>query len=142
MLTGDEPRSIGERLCEAVVPKRPKETPILLKPNLGGFEWFKSGKDDGVKGRITDPEFVRGVIQCLKKRGHTRITVAEGWGATHADWKKLIELDEHRPLYERCQKYFGYLNTGFKSATQDIFAYKADAKTAEAYQKLIDEMGL
>ncbi|MBK9514813.1 MAG: N-6 DNA methylase, partial [Flavobacteriales bacterium] len=39
------------------------------------------------------------------------------------DWKKLIELDEHRPLYERCQKYFGYLNTGFKSATQDIFAY-------------------
>ncbi len=39
------------------------------------------------------------------------------------DWKKLIELDEHRPLYERCQKYFGYLNTGFKSANQDIFAY-------------------
>lgn len=39
------------------------------------------------------------------------------------DWRKLIELDEHRPLYERCQKYFGYLNTGFKSATQDIFAY-------------------
>jgi len=39
------------------------------------------------------------------------------------DWKKLIELDEHRPLYERCQKYFGYLNTGFKSPTQDIFAY-------------------
>ncbi len=27
-------------------------------------------------------------------------------------------------------------------AKQDIFAYKADAKTAEAYQKLIDEMGL
>ncbi len=108
VLTGDGPRAIGERLCEAVVPKRPKETPILLKPNLGGFDWFKSGKDgdDGVKGRITDPEFVRGVIQCLKKRGHTRITVAEGWGATHADWKKLVEVsgyaamtaDEHVPL--------------------------------------------
>ncbi len=27
-------------------------------------------------------------------------------------------------------------------AKQDIFAYNADAKTAEAYQKLIDEMGL
>lgn len=27
-------------------------------------------------------------------------------------------------------------------AKQDIFAYKADAKTAEAYQKLIEEMGL
>jgi hypothetical protein len=43
--------------------------------------------------------------------------------ASWTDWKKLIELDEHRPLYERCQKYFGYLNTGFKSPTQDIFAY-------------------
>jgi type I restriction-modification system DNA methylase subunit len=38
-------------------------------------------------------------------------------------WRKLTELDEYRPLYERCQKYFGYLNTGFKSPTQDIFAY-------------------
>jgi len=27
-------------------------------------------------------------------------------------------------------------------AKQDIFAYKADAKTAQAYQKLLDEMGL
>jgi type I restriction-modification system DNA methylase subunit len=38
-------------------------------------------------------------------------------------WRKLTELDEYRPLYERCQKYFGYLNSGFKSPTQDIFAY-------------------
>ncbi len=38
-------------------------------------------------------------------------------------WHKLTELDEYRPLYERCQKYFGYLNTGYKSGTQDIFAY-------------------
>lgn len=38
-------------------------------------------------------------------------------------WQKLRELDEYRPLYERCQKYFGYLNSGHKSSTQDIFAY-------------------
>jgi len=38
-------------------------------------------------------------------------------------WHKLTELDEYRPLYERCQKYFGWLNTGYKSGTQDIFAY-------------------
>ncbi|MBL8003099.1 MAG: N-6 DNA methylase [Flavobacteriales bacterium] len=38
-------------------------------------------------------------------------------------WHKLTELDEYRPLYERCQKYFGYLNTGHKSPTQEIFAY-------------------
>lgn len=107
VVAGGTPRELGARLCEAVVPKRPAATPILLKPNLGGFDWFKTGgADDGVKGRITDPEFVRGVIQCLKKRGHTRITVAEGWGATHADWKRLIKVsgyeamtaEEHVPL--------------------------------------------
>ncbi|MBK6626671.1 MAG: N-6 DNA methylase [Flavobacteriales bacterium] len=38
-------------------------------------------------------------------------------------WQKLRELDEYRPLYERCQKYFGYLNTGHKSPAQEIFAY-------------------
>ena len=94
MLQGGSPRELGERLCKAVVPQRPKETPILIKPNLGGFEWFKdpakNGGDDGLRGRITDPEFVRGIIACLKARGHDKITIAEGWGATHKDWEHLI----------------------------------------------------
>ena len=94
MLQGGSPRELGERLCKAVVPQRPKETPILIKPNLGGFEWFKdpakNGGDDGLRGRITDPEFVRGIITCLKARGHDKITIAEGWGATHKDWEHLI----------------------------------------------------
>src|SRR5689334_18986435 len=52
VLTGGKgPLDLGLRLCEAVVPARPKETPILIKPNLGGIEWFKdparSGGDDG-----------------------------------------------------------------------------------------------
>lgn len=102
MLQGGSPRELGERLCKAVVPERPKATPILIKPNLGGFEWFKdpakSGGDDGVRGRITDPEFVRGIIRCLKARGHTRITVAEGWGAKHKDWEKLIEVSGYRAM--------------------------------------------
>lgn len=38
-------------------------------------------------------------------------------------WHKLTELDEYRPLYGRCQKYFGYLNRGHKGAKEDIFAY-------------------
>lgn len=96
VLRGDEPFELGKRICEAVVPERPASTPVLLKPNLGGFDWFKdpgkSGGDDGVKGRITNPEFVRGVIRCLKARGHTKITVAEGWGATHKDWLRLIDV--------------------------------------------------
>lgn len=107
--SGNEgPFELGKRICEAVAPKRPPETPVLLKPNIGGFDWFKDpkagltppiggapkgGGDDGVHGRTTDPEFVRGVIRCLKARGHTKITVAEGWGATHKDWEKLVDVD-------------------------------------------------
>ncbi len=102
MLQGGSPRELGERLCKQVVPQRPKDTPILIKPNLGGFEWFKdpktSGGDDGVRGRITDPEFVRGIITCLKARGHRRITVAEGWGAKHKDWEHLVEVSGYQAM--------------------------------------------
>jgi uncharacterized protein (DUF362 family) len=101
---------LGKRLCEAVVPVKPASTPILLKPNFGGFEWFKdpakSGGDDGLLGRITDPEFVRGVVRCLHARGHDHVTIAEGWGAKHADWEQLVRMsgyakmaaEEHVPL--------------------------------------------
>lgn len=101
ILKGGSPESLGERLCESVVPKVPKDTPILLKPNIGGFDWFKDAKnggDDGVRGRITDPSFVRGVIHCLKARGHTRITIAEGWGATHKDWEKLVAVSGYAEM--------------------------------------------
>lgn len=98
----DGPRDLGRRLCETVVPARPKETPVLVKPNLGGFEWFrdpkKTGGDDGLRGRITDPEFVRGIVRCLKARGHTKVTLAEGWGATHADWKRLVKLSGYEAM--------------------------------------------
>jgi uncharacterized protein (DUF362 family) len=102
LLQGGSPRELGERLCKAVVPQRPKDTPILIKPNLGGFEWFKdpakSGGDDGLRGRITDPEFVRGIITCLKARGHDKITVAEGWGAKHKDWEHLVAASGYEAM--------------------------------------------
>ncbi len=44
MLAGGSPSELGERLCEAVVPKRPASTPVLLKPNMGGFNWFHDPK--------------------------------------------------------------------------------------------------
>jgi len=102
VLQGGSARELGERLCNQVVPQRPKDTPILIKPNLGGFEWFKDAKtnggDDGVRGRITDPEFVRGIIKCLKARGHQRISVAEGWGAKHKDWEHLVEVSGYQAM--------------------------------------------
>jgi uncharacterized protein (DUF362 family) len=102
LLRGDDVRDLGNRICQAKVPERPKDTPILIKPNMGGFEWFrdpqKNGGDDGLVGRITQPEFVRGIIQCLKARGHTKITVAEGWGATHKDWEHLVRASGYEAM--------------------------------------------
>ncbi len=93
---------LGRRICEAVVPQRPKETPVLLKPNIGGFDWFKDPEknagDDGIHGRTTDPEFVRGVVRCLHARGHRHITIAEGWGATHKDWERLVRVSGYEKM--------------------------------------------
>ncbi len=102
LLQGGTPFELGKRLCEDVVPQRPKETPVLLKPNIGGFDWFKDPSkgsgDDGVYGRTTDPEFVRGVIRCLRARGHQKITIAEGWGATHKDWEHLVNVSGYAAM--------------------------------------------
>lgn len=88
VLQGDAPLDLGQRICEAVVPKRPAATPILIKPNLCGFDSVKnpakSGGDDGVRGRTTDVEFTRGVVRCLKARGHQKVTIAEGCGHSHS----------------------------------------------------------
>jgi len=110
ILTGGSALQLGQRICEATVPRVAAETPIVLKPNLGGFDWFKdpakNDDDDGVRGRITNPEFVRGVVRCLRARGQTNVTIAEGWGARHEDWVKLVKVSgyetmaasEHVPL--------------------------------------------
>ena len=102
ILTGTSARDLGQRICEAKVPHVPADTPILLKPNIGGFDWFKDPSkndgDDGVHGRTTDPEFVRGVVRCLKARGHGHITIAEGWGAHHADWVKLVSVSGYEAM--------------------------------------------
>jgi type I restriction-modification system DNA methylase subunit len=38
-------------------------------------------------------------------------------------WEELKELDEYVPLYQRFQRFFGYLNVGHKSKHFEIFAY-------------------
>jgi uncharacterized protein (DUF362 family) len=102
LLQGDDPLTLGRRICESSVPKRAPETPILIKPNIGGFEWFrdptKNGGDDGLQGRITQPDFVRGIVRCLKARGHTKITIAEGWGASHKDWEHLVDASGYAAM--------------------------------------------
>ena len=104
VLQGESALELGRRLCEAVVPARAPETPVLVKPNLCGFDGFKNvaksggGGDDGVQGRVTDVEFTRGVVRCLKARGHTRITIADGCGNSHEHWQKAVELSGYTAM--------------------------------------------
>src|SRR6185369_786496 len=102
VLSGENALELGQRLCEAVVPARPAAMPILIKPNLCGFDGFKntqkSGGDDGVAGRVTDAEFTRGVVRCLKARGHTRITIADGCGNSHEHWQKAVDLSGYSSM--------------------------------------------
>ncbi|APR77077.1 Hypothetical protein A7982_02424 [Minicystis rosea] len=96
VLRGETALDLGRRLCESVVPKRSPETPVLLKPNLCGFDSIKDPEkhhgDDGVHGRSTDVDFSRGVVQCLKARGHKKITIAEGCGISHKHWEDVTRI--------------------------------------------------
>ncbi len=102
LLTGSSAFELGQRICEQVVPHVASATPILLKPNLGGFDWFRDPKsnhgDNGVTGRTTDPEFVRGVIRCLKQRGHQKITVADGFTGQASDWNRLVKISGYAAM--------------------------------------------
>jgi uncharacterized protein (DUF362 family) len=75
------------------VPRRPPETPVLLKPNLAGFQPRPAEVRTPTSTRRTGTEFLRGVVRCLKARGHTRITIAEDIGAADADqerwWRRI-----------------------------------------------------
>lgn len=103
VLKGGSAYELGKGICEAVVPKRPVDTPVLLKPNICGFHAIKKappGGDDGVRGRITEPEFTRGVIHCLRERGHQAITLAEGCAVGNAMFNRVMELSGYRALAE------------------------------------------
>ena len=107
VLSGESALELGQRLCEAVVPTRPQDAPVLVKPNLCGFDGFKnpqkSGGDDGVTGRVTDAEFTRGVVRCLKARGHTRITIADGCGGSHEHWQRAVAISGYTKMAEEEQ---------------------------------------
>jgi len=47
------------------------------------------------------------------------------------EWNTLRDLDEDIPLYKRFNKYFGYLNTGYKCKKYEIFAYNGGLFTPD-----------
>lgn len=102
VLRGKSAAALGKSICQSTVPNVAPDLPVLLKPNIGGFAGLKSPKkhagDNGMEGRTTDPEFVRGVIQCLKDRGHKKITVADSKMADAQEWKKLVKVSGYEAM--------------------------------------------
>jgi uncharacterized protein (DUF362 family) len=102
-ITGTDPKDLGARVCEATLASMPRDKPVLLKPNLCGFDAIKTaaGGDNGVTGRTTRPEFVEGVIECLKAKGVTRITIAEGCAVPPKQFLKIAELSGFAAMAKR-----------------------------------------
>src|SRR5690606_14084220 len=102
IVRGDSPLALGQAICEQVMSKRAPETPILLKPNLCGFDSIvdpvKRKGDDGVVGRTTHVDFTRGVVRWLKQRGHTRVTTAEGCGISNAHFERVPDITGYRAM--------------------------------------------
>lgn len=102
-----DPRQAGRAICEATVPRRPPETPVLLKPNLAGINILRDQIDQGIELRTTGIDFLRGVIDCLKARGHREITITEVWSRDDQRdwWMRATGLD--RLLEEEGVQFVG-----------------------------------
>ncbi len=102
VLEGKSALELGEAICERVMPRLRWDTPVLLKPNLCGFDGLrdpaKTRGDDGLVGRTTHVEFTRGVVRCLKKRGLKKITIAEGCGISHAYFERVATASGYRQM--------------------------------------------
>jgi len=97
-----DPVRAAYRLMEHLSPAVSEDTPVLIKPNLGGFTWFRGGPDNGLVGRTTDPGFVEGLVRYLTDRGVRRITIAESWGVDDPSLvRRLFEVSGYRRLAER-----------------------------------------
>ncbi len=97
-----DPSLAAFRLLESLLPTIDPDKPILLKPNIGGFNWFKNGVDNGVLGRVTDIRFVEGVINYLEKLNAKQIIIAEGWGVEKPHLvQRLFETAGYQALCDR-----------------------------------------
>ncbi len=94
-----DPFSAGYALMKKLSPALHKDLSVLIKPNIGGFAWFKGGADNGVLGRVTDIRFVDGIISYLTEQGVSQILIAEGWGISDPkDFEKLCRIAGYEKL--------------------------------------------
>lgn len=102
LVRGVDPTTTAYRLMESLAPRLAPETPILIKPNLGGFRWFKNGPDDGMLGRVTDVRFVEGVVRYLVEQGSRHIVIAESWGVDDPQHvARMFKTAGYRDLADR-----------------------------------------
>jgi len=103
-------------LWEDIVAQNPQHDPLLLYQKsqklLDRFLFIFFSEDKG----LLPPNSISVIVQ---------------------QWNKLKELDEYKPLYSRFQKYFGYMNDGYKGAKYEIHAYNGGLFKAD---ELLDSL--
>ena len=115
VVRGTSALELGKKICESTLgqfssahftnPEDASAVPVLLKPNIGGFAGLKNPKkhagDNGMKGRTTDPEFVRGVVHCLRAHGYTEITIADSKMADAKEWARLLKVSGYKAMAQQ-----------------------------------------
>ncbi len=97
-----DPFSAGYSIMQQLSPVLNDQLSVLIKPNVGGFAWFKGGMDNGLLGRITDIRFVDGIVSYLNDEGVGQILIAEGWGIPDPkDFQKLWNMAGYRALAKK-----------------------------------------
>lgn len=96
------PSKSAYELMKKLSPALRSDLRVLIKPNLGGFGWFKMGADKGVSGRTTDLGFIEGIVDYLEENGVTKISIAESWGVkTPEEVRRLFRVSGLERLASR-----------------------------------------
>lgn len=85
----------------------PRDRRVVIKINLGGYDRIKrTGPDDGLVNRITNPAFVEALIEELRARGVTDIVLADGASVTAPGLVALLEASGYAALSARSKVPF------------------------------------
>lgn len=96
---GDTPARLVARAFRALKPNIPQTARVVVMVNIGGFDRMKPERaDNGVTGRITNPEVVRAIIDQLKQRGVRDMIMAGGKSADADKFAKLVKLSGYAAL--------------------------------------------
>ncbi|MCH2108481.1 MAG: DUF362 domain-containing protein [Polyangiaceae bacterium] len=125
VVRGLDPQRAAYELIKSMALQLNPEQPVLLLPNVGGITWYSRKADDHLKGRITDPRFVAGIIEYLIEKKFKKITLGISWAIGKPEAvKEMLRLSGYTRL----------ANTYPEVTLIDLFDYGPTKKSAPGAQ--------